>query len=88
VVIADFTTMAFCDCAVLQRMLAVRSYAPPAALSSAWWSAPAGPVRRILKSTGLEQQFQLNTHCVPRGADAPDTPPRAPRGLNPAVPGH
>jgi hypothetical protein len=38
VVIADFTTTAFCDCAVLQRMLAVRSYVPPAALSSAWWS--------------------------------------------------
>jgi hypothetical protein len=59
VVIADFTITTFCDCAVLQRMLAVQSYAPPAALGSAWWSPPARPVRRILKSTGLEQQVPV-----------------------------
>jgi anti-anti-sigma factor len=59
VVIADFTITTFCDCAVMQRMLAVQRYAAARHAQLRLVVPPAGPVRRILEVTGLEQQFQL-----------------------------
>jgi anti-anti-sigma factor len=59
VVIADFTITTFCDCAVLQRMLAVQRDAATRRAQLRLVVPPAGPVRRILEVTGLEQQFQL-----------------------------
>jgi anti-anti-sigma factor len=59
VVIADFTITTFCDCAVMQRMLAVQRYAATCRAQLRLVVPPAGPVRRILEVTGLEQRFQL-----------------------------
>jgi len=67
-------TLTFCDCVVLQRMLAVQSYAPPAALSSAWSSPPAGPVQLDSREHRAGAAVPALPHCVPRGADAPDAP--------------
>jgi len=59
VVIADFTITTFCDCAVMQRMLAVQRYAAACRAQLRLVVPAAGPVRRILEVTGLDQQFQL-----------------------------
>jgi anti-anti-sigma factor len=77
VVIADFTMTTFCDCAVLQRMLAVQRYAAARGAQLRLAVPPAGPVRRVLEITGLDRQFQLYpTAC--HAAAGPAVPPPRP----------
>jgi anti-anti-sigma factor len=85
VVIADFTLTTFCDCATLRCLLAIQRQA--AGRTEFRIAVPlASPVRRIMRMTGLDQQFRLYPTAA-YAAAAPQVPaPRIPaspvRGLS------
>jgi anti-anti-sigma factor len=79
VVVADFTMTTFCDCAVLQRMLAVQRYAAARGAQLRLAVPSAGPVRRILEIVGLDRQFQLYPTACHAAAGPPVPPPRPAR---------
>jgi anti-anti-sigma factor len=79
VVIADFTITAFCDCAVLQRLLAVQQYATVRNAQLRLAVPLTRPVRRILEITGLDRQFQLYPTACHAAAGPPVPAPRPAR---------
>jgi anti-anti-sigma factor len=59
VVIADFTLTTYCDCAALRRLLAIQGQANGRHADFRIAVPLSSPVRRILRITGLEQEFKL-----------------------------
>jgi anti-anti-sigma factor len=59
VVIADFTVTSYCDCTALRYLLAVQDRAAASDAELRLAVPLASPVRRVLRITGLDEQFRL-----------------------------
>ena len=79
VVIADFTVTSYCDCTALRCLLAVQDRATASDAELRLAVPPTSPVRRVLRITGLDEQFRLYPSAGSAAAASQVPAPRVPR---------